>query len=137
MPWQACQIPFCVHAVLLEEQPPPLLPPLCEAFPRYLLRLQVCRLSTGRREVSIPVEEGATPNDHCGQYFLITPKLLPNLEGMENEEITVLFVFSGPYNFDNCLDWNVDKFIADKKRILSQRTEVDNGNSRGKKRRSQ
>eukprot|EP00985_Skeletonema_marinoi_P021555 scaffold13271_cov157-Skeletonema_marinoi.AAC.1 len=86
---------------------------------------------------TIPVEEGATPNDHCGQYFLITPKLLPNLEGMENEEITVLFVFSGPYNFDNCLDWNVDKFIADKKRILSQRTEVDNGNSRGKKRRSQ
>ncbi len=86
---------------------------------------------------TMPVEEGAAPNAHCGQYFLITPKLLPNLEGMENEEITVLFVFSGPFNFDNCLDWNVDKFIADKKRILSQRTEVDVGNSRGKKRRSQ
>mmetsp|Transcript_14487 Transcript_14487/g.23628 ORF Transcript_14487/g.23628 Transcript_14487/m.23628 type:complete len:1118 (-) Transcript_14487:142-3495(-) len=86
---------------------------------------------------TMPVEEGAAPNDHCGQYFLITPKLLPNLEGMENEEITVLFVFSGAFNFDNCLDWNVDKFIADKKRILSQRTEVDMGNNRGKKRRSQ
>ena len=88
---------------------------------------------------TMPVEKDKDLNDHCGQYFLITPKLLPNLEGMENEEITVLFVFSGPYNFDNCLDWNVDKFVADKKRILSQRTEVDMGNnsSRGKKRRSQ
>ena len=26
-------------------------------------------------------------SDHCGQYFLITPKLLPNLDGMENENI--------------------------------------------------
>ena len=53
-------------------------------------------------------------NDHCGQYFLITPKLLPNLEGMENENITVLFVFSGSHNFTNCLDWNVDKFVEEK-----------------------
>lgn len=52
------------------------------------------------------------PSDHCGQYFLITPKLLPNLEGMENEDITVLFVFSGPHNFANPRDWNVDKFIG-------------------------
>lgn len=86
---------------------------------------------------TIPVDEDRALNEHCGQYFLITPKLLPNLEGMENEEITVLFVFSGPHNFDNCLDWNVDKFVADKKRILSQRAEIDMGNSRGKKRRSQ
>lgn len=82
------------------------------------------------------VDEGEAPNAHCGQYFLITPKLLPNLEGMENEEITVLFVFSGAFNFDHYRDWNVDKFIADKKRILAQRTQVDMGNSRGKKRRS-
>lgn len=85
-----------------------------------------------------PVADDAAPNDHCGQYFLITPKLLPNLEGMENEEITVLFVFSGAYNFDNALDWNVDKFIADKKRVMSQREDMGTNSSRGgKKRRSQ
>lgn len=66
-------------------------------------------------------------NDHCGQYFLITPKLLPNLEGMENENITVLFVFSGPHNFASCLDWNVDKFVEDKMKFQT---------SMGKKRKS-
>ena len=34
-------------------------------------------------------------HDHGGQYFLITPKLLPNLYDMEEEAITVLFVFNG------------------------------------------
>lgn len=72
-------------------------------------------------------------NDHCGQYFLITPKLLPNLDGMENENITVLFVFSGPHNFANCLDWNVDKFIEDKKRFLMESEEGESGG--GKKKR--
>mmetsp|Transcript_26638 Transcript_26638/g.55195 ORF Transcript_26638/g.55195 Transcript_26638/m.55195 type:complete len:1127 (+) Transcript_26638:256-3636(+) len=67
---------------------------------------------------TIPTEPGKSLDDHCGQYFLITPKLLPNLDGMENENITVLFVFSGPENFADCLDWNVDKFIAEKKRVL-------------------
>jgi len=79
-------------------------------------------------------------SDHCGQYFLITPKLLPNLDGMENENITVLFVFSGAHNFSNCLDWNVDKFIEDKKRFLTQGDEENvsnnNGSSRGNKRKS-
>ena len=32
---------------------------------------------------------------HTGQYFLITPKLLPNLYDMEEEAVTVLFVFNG------------------------------------------
>ena len=68
---------------------------------------------------------GSSNNDHCGQYFLITPKLLPNLVGMDNENITVLFVFSGAYNFQNCLDWNVDKFISDKKRFLMEGDEED------------
>jgi len=68
------------------------------------------------------IEPGSSNDDHCGQYFLITPKLLPNLDGMENENITVLFVFSGAHNFENCLDWNVDKFIEDKKRFL-----IENG----------
>lgn len=77
-------------------------------------------------------------SDHCGQYFLITPKLLPNLDGMENENITVLFVFSGAHNFANCLDWNVDKFIEDKRSFLTQDEEhVSSSSGRGKKRRSE
>lgn len=72
---------------------------------------------------------------HCGQYFLITPKLLPNLDGMENENINVLFVFSGPHNFANCLDWNVDKFVEDKKRFLTQTQDEEQHTSRGKKNR--
>jgi chromosome segregation ATPase len=75
------------------------------------------------------VPANSSNNDHCGQYFLITPKLLPNLEGMENENITVLFVFSGPHNFSNCLDWNVDKFVEDKMRFQTN-------NITGKKRKS-
>ena len=38
------------------------------------------------------------PDDHSGQYFLITPKLLPNLTDMENENVTVLFIINGAYN---------------------------------------
>jgi hypothetical protein len=39
------------------------------------------------------------PTDHSGQYFLITPKLLPNLKGMCNPGITVLAVFNGTQPF--------------------------------------
>jgi hypothetical protein len=46
---------------------------------------------------------------------------------MENENITVLFVFSGPHNFASCLDWNVDKFVEDKMKFQT---------SMGKKRKS-
>jgi chromosome segregation ATPase len=35
--------------------------------------------------------------DHAGQYFLITPKLLPNLYDMEVEAMTVLFIFNGAF----------------------------------------
>ena len=38
------------------------------------------------------------PTDHSGQYFLITPKLLPNLFDMEQEAMTILFVFNGKSN---------------------------------------
>jgi chromosome segregation ATPase len=34
-------------------------------------------------------------SDHSGQYFLITPKLLPNLTDMEHEAVSVLFVMNG------------------------------------------
>jgi chromosome segregation ATPase len=39
------------------------------------------------------------PTDHSGQYFLITPKLLPNLHDMEQEAMTILFVLNGNFNF--------------------------------------
>mmetsp|Transcript_29269 Transcript_29269/g.45481 ORF Transcript_29269/g.45481 Transcript_29269/m.45481 type:complete len:1125 (+) Transcript_29269:51-3425(+) len=54
---------------------------------------------------------GAVTNDHSGQYFLITPKLLPNLEGMDNPRLTALVVYNGPYNFKDCRDWNVPKLV--------------------------
>lgn len=85
---------------------------------------------------TIPAE--GAPDDHCGQYFLITPKLLPNLEGMENENITVLFVFSGANNFHHFLDWNVDKFIEQKRKFLRQEAESSAARiPKSKKRRSQ
>jgi hypothetical protein len=42
-----------------------------------------------------PGPEGLT--DHCGQYFLITPKLLPNLVDMEVEAITIQCIFNGEF----------------------------------------
>jgi len=58
-----------------------------------------------------PTKTPSDPTDHSGQYFLITPKLLPNLYDMESEEMTVLFIFNGPFNFKHPQDWNVRKFI--------------------------
>lgn len=40
-----------------------------------------------------PGKRGLT--DHCGQYWLITPKLLPNLTDMEVEAMNVVCVFNG------------------------------------------
>ncbi len=60
-----------------------------------------------------PVEKGK--DEHSGQYFLITPKLLPNMTDMEHEDVTVLCIFNGPYNFHHFLDWNVNKFLAKKR----------------------
>jgi chromosome segregation ATPase len=58
---------------------------------------------------------GSSTN-HSGQYFLITPKLLPNLYDMENEAITILFVCNGPFNFNNPEDWNPKQLIGNTKR---------------------
>jgi len=63
-----------------------------------------------------PPTDQLDKRSHCGQYFLITPKLLPNLTDMENENVTILFIFNGPYNFKHFSDWNTDKFLADRKR---------------------
>ncbi len=35
------------------------------------------------------------PTDHCGQYWLITPKLLPNLYDMEVAAMNVICIFNG------------------------------------------
>ncbi len=35
------------------------------------------------------------PTDHCGQYWLITPKLLPNLNDMEVAAMNVICIFNG------------------------------------------
>jgi hypothetical protein len=56
---------------------------------------------------------------HSGQYFLITPKLLPNLYDMEVEAMTVLCIFNGPHNFESPLDWNKDRFIEAAARLCS------------------
>ena len=56
------------------------------------------------------------PTDHCGQYWLITPKLLPNLTDMEVEAMTVLCIFNGPYNLKNPTDWDTDKLVQLRKR---------------------
>lgn len=51
------------------------------------------------------------PNDHTGQYFLITPKLLHDLEGMENDGVDVHTVFNGAYNFKEPTDGELSKYL--------------------------
>lgn len=58
--------------------------------------------------------------DHSGQYFLITPKLLPNLYDMEVEAMTVLCIFNGPHNFEDPLAWQPDRFVEAAKRAASK-----------------
>lgn len=90
------------------------------------------------------------PTDHCGQYWLITPKLLPNLTDMEVEALNVVCIFNGtydprslrasvdglflilfwfgfqplagPYNLKRPTDWDVHRLIDMRKR---RRLEVD------------
>lgn len=81
------------------------------------------------------------PTDHCGQYWLITPKLLPNLNDMEvaamnvicifngklNEKLkslplfvlfltAFLFCLTGAYNLEKPQDWSTEDFVATRKR---------------------
>jgi chromosome segregation ATPase len=57
-----------------------------------------------------PPRRGDLAN-HSGQYFLITPKLLPNLYDMEEEAVTVHVITNGPYTFKTPLDWNPNHFV--------------------------
>lgn len=63
---------------------------------------------------SRPVGPGG-PTDHAGQYWLITPKLLPNLTDMEVPAMNVICIFNGPYNLRSSDDWNTEKLISLKK----------------------
>lgn len=57
-----------------------------------------------------PGPEG--PTDHCGQYFLITPKLLPNLVDMEVEAITIQCIFNGEFTVVSvCLEGFPNSFF--------------------------
>ena len=50
---------------------------------------------------------GKGPTDHCGQYWLITPKLLPFLTDMEVEAMNVMCIFNGAYiekSVSECID---------------------------------
>lgn len=70
-------------------------------------------------------EEQDDPTSHCGQYFLITPKLLPNLTDMENENVTVHCIFNGPYNFKDFDDWDAHKFLNAKRRLARHQSSHD------------
>jgi hypothetical protein len=50
--------------------------------------------------------------DHSGQYFLITPKILPNLTDMEEEAVEILNIMNGPYGLEDSKEWDVDGFCA-------------------------
>ena len=75
-----------------------------------------------------PPKDPAEPRNHSGQYFLITPKLLPNLVGLENEEITVLTIFNGCKSFPNTTDWDVTRYLRLKRK---QNSSSGSGNGSG------
>lgn len=79
---------------------------------------RIVKNSTGK-----PGRDG--PTDHAGQYFLITPKLLPNLYDMEVEAMTVLFIFNGPFNVRNPRDFDVSKLLALRKRVAIESEAAD------------
>ena len=62
-----------------------------------------------RNSTKSPRKERLT--HHCGQYFLITPKLLRNWYDMEEEAVTVHVVTNGPFTFPTPLDWNPANFV--------------------------
>ncbi|CAB9499458.1 of chromosomes protein 5 [Seminavis robusta] len=81
-----------------------------------------------------PNSDDAT--DHCGQYFLITPKLLPNLKDMEHPAVTVLLVMNGPFNFASPTDFNVDELVK-KRRNYAANDEDENQADSNKQRSGQ
>jgi structural maintenance of chromosomes protein 5 len=80
----------------------------------------------------------SSPIDHCGQYFLITPKLLPQLLDMEHPGVTVLIVMNGPYNFDKPTDFSVDELVKKRRNTISDEegNDENNPNAAGKSKRT-
>jgi len=72
-----------------------------------------------------PPERNIATN-HSGQYFLITPKLLPNLCDMEKEGVTVHIITNGPFTFDDPLDWNPEHFVEQRKNSTEEKREDSN-----------
>ncbi|GMH84093.1 hypothetical protein TrST_g11234 [Triparma strigata] len=62
-----------------------------------------------------PPKKQNDPTSHTGQYFLITPKLLPNLDDMENEATTILFIINGPYN--GLANYGFNDWLKSRKRL--------------------
>uniref|UniRef100_A0A7S1Y5K8 Structural maintenance of chromosomes protein 5 n=1 Tax=Grammatophora oceanica TaxID=210454 RepID=A0A7S1Y5K8_9STRA len=54
---------------------------------------------------------GRDLSDHSGQYFLITPKLLPNLYDMEEEGVTVHVINNGPLNLMKQLEFSPTRIV--------------------------
>lgn len=75
-------------------------------------------------------EREGDPTSHSGQYFLITPKLLPNLTDMEHEDVTILCIFNGRYNLKHSSEWDASTFI----RYLNESNESPNENGSANKR---
>lgn len=71
----------------------------------------------------VPGREG--PTDHEGQYFLITPKLLPNLYDMEVEAMTVLVIFNGPFSMKDPRDWDISRILSLRKRAIEDTEAAD------------
>lgn len=61
------------------------------------------------------VEKACKPN--TAQYFLITPKLLPNLE--YHERMKVLCIYNGEWLEEGVMKWN--KYIDNRQRAKKQR----------------
>jgi len=56
------------------------------------------------------------------QYFLITPKLLPDLNFTKG--MTVLCVYNGPYTIPHT-EWNMSKFIEAKKKNTPKKNKLE------------
>mmetsp|Transcript_21036 Transcript_21036/g.67785 ORF Transcript_21036/g.67785 Transcript_21036/m.67785 type:complete len:1132 (-) Transcript_21036:50-3445(-) len=62
------------------------------------------------------------------QYFLITPKLLANLEGIDHPDVTCCVVFNGAYNLKRKFDLDAFLQAAKKKRIKPAAAGAGGGN---------
>ena len=56
--------------------------------------------------------------EEASQYFLVTPKLLPNLE--YNEHMRVLCVYNGPFMVSH-KEWDLARFLDTRARISASR----------------